>query len=73
VNLINSGRNKATLGVTQLLWQDDESTTHAQAMIERMFLFFEDNPKVPQALIASQDGDITRDIYRKSGTPGLPK
>ncbi|RMN29082.1 hypothetical protein ALQ62_05292 [Pseudomonas coronafaciens pv. zizaniae] len=72
-NLINSGRNKATLGVTQLLWQDDESTTHAQAMIERMFLFFEDNPKVPQALIASQDGDITRDIYRKSGTPGLPK
>ncbi|GKQ46932.1 hypothetical protein PSTH2693_17270 [Pseudomonas syringae pv. theae] len=72
-NLINSGRNKATLGVTQLLWQDDESTTHAQAMIERMFQFFENNPKVPQALIASQDGDITRDIYRKSGTPGLPK
>ncbi|KPW13985.1 Uncharacterized protein ALO42_03876 [Pseudomonas syringae pv. atrofaciens] len=72
-NLINSGRNKATLGVTQLLWQDDESTTHAQAMIERMFQFFENNPKVPQALIASQDGDIPRDIYRKSGTPGLPK
>ncbi|MBI6706542.1 type VI lipase adapter Tla3 domain-containing protein [Pseudomonas viridiflava] len=72
-NLINSGRNKATLGVTQFLWQDDESTSHAQATIERMFQFFQDNPKVPQALIASQDGDITRNIYRKSGTPGLPK
>ncbi|QQN26793.1 MULTISPECIES: type VI lipase adapter Tla3 domain-containing protein [Pseudomonas syringae group] len=72
-NLINSGRNKATLGVTQFLWQDDESTTHAQAMIEKMFQFFENNPKVPQAFIASQDGDIPRDIYRKSGTPGLPK
>ena len=37
--LINSGRNAATLGVTQFLWQDDESTTHAQGMIERLFSF----------------------------------
>ncbi len=72
-NLINSGRNGATLGVTLLLWQSDESTSHAQAMIERLFKFFDDNPKVPQALIASEDGDVTRDIYRKRGTPGLPK
>jgi hypothetical protein len=63
--LINSGRNKATLGVTQFLWQDDESTTHAQGMIERLFQFFDDNPQVPQALIASRDGDVTRDVYRK--------
>ncbi|SDP51614.1 Protein of unknown function [Pseudomonas reinekei] len=69
--LINSGRNKATLGVTQFLWQDDESTTHAQGMIERLFQFFDDNPQVPQALIASEDGDVTRDVYRKPGTPGL--
>ncbi|MBI6815296.1 type VI lipase adapter Tla3 domain-containing protein [Pseudomonas syringae] len=69
--LISSGRNKATLGVTQFLWQDDESTTHAQAMIERLFQFFDNNPKVPQALIASRDGDVTRDVYRKPGTPGL--
>ncbi|MDD0999772.1 DUF2875 family protein [Pseudomonas sp. TNT2022 ID1044] len=69
--LINSGRNKATLGVTQFLWQDDESTTHAQGMIERLFQFFDDNPQVPQALIASRDGDVTRDVYRKPGTPGL--
>ena len=72
-NLINSGRNSATLGVTQLLWQSDESTNYAQSMIERLFQFFEDNPKVPQALIASEDGDVTRNIYRKRGTPGLPK
>ncbi|BDM23433.1 MULTISPECIES: DUF2875 family protein [Pseudomonas] len=69
--LINTGRNAATLGVTQFLWQDDESTAYAQGMIERLFKFFEDNPKVPQALIASRDGDVTRDPYRKPGTPGL--
>ncbi|KPY69707.1 type VI lipase adapter Tla3 domain-containing protein [Pseudomonas syringae] len=72
-NLINSGRNAATLGVTQLLWQNDESTNYAQSMIERLFQFFEANPKVPQALIASEDGDVTRNIYRKRGTPGLQK
>jgi hypothetical protein len=69
--LINSGRNAATLGVTQFLWQDDESTSHAQGMIERLFQFFDDNPQVPQALIATRDGDVTRDVYRKPGTPGL--
>ncbi|MGE7990095.1 type VI lipase adapter Tla3 domain-containing protein [Pseudomonas sp. NPDC089554] len=69
--LINTGRNAATLGVTQFLWQDDESTTHAQGMIERLFTFFDDNPKVPQALIASRDGDVTRNGYRQPGTPGL--
>ncbi|AZF18669.1 DUF2875 family protein [Pseudomonas sp. R3-18-08] len=69
--LINSGRNAATLGVSLFLWQDDESTAHAQGMIERLFQFFDDNPKVPQALIASRDGDVTRDVYRKPGTPRL--
>ncbi len=69
--LINEGRNAATLGVTQFLWQDDESTDHAQGMIERLFTFFDDNPKVPQALLASQDGDVARDPFRKPGTPGL--
>ena len=69
--LINSGRNAATLGVTQFLWQDDENTPHAQAMIERLFGFFDDNPQVPQALLVSRDGDVPRDIYRQPGTPGL--
>ncbi|MBI6646033.1 DUF2875 family protein, partial [Pseudomonas synxantha] len=70
---ILSGRNAATLGVTLFLWQDAENTTHAQGMIERLFQFFDDNPKVPQALIVSEDGDVTRDGYRVAGTPGLPK
>lgn len=69
--LINSGRNKATLGVTLFLWQEDENTTHAQAMVEKLFQFFDDNPQVPQALIASRDGDVSRDVYREPGTPGL--
>ncbi|MEE5094065.1 DUF2875 family protein [Pseudomonas alliivorans] len=72
-SLINSGRNAATLGVTQFIWQDDENTAYAQSMIEQLFRFFEDNPKVPQALIASEDGDVTRNIYRQRGTPGLQK
>ncbi|AZE97713.1 hypothetical protein C4J95_0219 [Pseudomonas orientalis] len=69
--LISSGRLKATLGVTLFLWQEDENTSHAQAMIEKLFRFFDDNPQVPQALIASEDGDVTRNIYRERGTPGL--
>jgi hypothetical protein len=69
--LINSGRNNATLGVTLFLWQEDANTTHAQTMIEKLFQFFDDNPQVPQALIASRDGDVSRDIYRERGTPGL--
>lgn len=69
--LINSGRNAATLGVTQFLWQDDENAPHAQAMLERLFVFFDENPQVPQALIASRDGDVPRDIYRKPGTSAM--
>ncbi|OLT98723.1 hypothetical protein BVK86_28765, partial [Pseudomonas reinekei] len=68
---IHNGRNAATLGVTLFLWQDAENTTHAQGMIERLFQFFDDNPEVPQALIVSEDGDVTRDGLRVIGTPGL--
>ncbi len=68
---ILSGRNAATLGVTLFLWQDAENTTHAQGMIERLFQFFDDNPEVPQALIVSEDGDVTRDGLRVAGTLGL--
>jgi hypothetical protein len=68
---ILSGRNAATLGVTLFLWQDAENTTHAQGMIERLFQFFDDNPEVPQALIVSADGDVTRNGLRVAGTPGL--
>lgn len=68
---ILTGRNAATLGVTLFLWQDADSTTHAQKMIEHLFQFFDDNPKPPQALIVSEDGDVTRDGLRVAGTPGL--
>ncbi|MHC8314567.1 type VI lipase adapter Tla3 domain-containing protein [Pseudomonas sp. LB3P31] len=68
---ILSGRNAATLGVTLFLWQDAENATHAQGIIERLFQFFDDNPQVPQALIVSEDGDVTRNGLRVAGTPGL--
>jgi hypothetical protein len=68
---ILSGRNAATLGVTLFLWQDAENATHAQGMIERLFQFLDDNPEVPQALIVSEDGDVTRNGLRVPGTPGL--
>jgi hypothetical protein len=68
---ISDGRNAATLGVTLFLWQSADNTPHAQSMIERLFKFFDDNPKVPQALIVSEDGDVTRSGLRVAGTPGL--
>nr|WP_283770656.1 DUF2875 family protein [Pseudomonas syringae] len=68
---IVSGRNAATLGVSLFLWQDSENTLHAQGMIERLFQFFDKNPQVPQALIISRDGDVTRNGLRVAGTPGL--
>ncbi|WP_183138592.1 DUF2875 family protein [Pseudomonas coronafaciens] len=68
---IMSGRNAATLGVTLVLWQEAENTTHAQKMLESLFLFFDNNPKVPEALIVSEDGDVTRNGLRVAGTPGL--
>jgi hypothetical protein len=68
---ISDGRNAATLGVTLFLWQEADNTAHAQSMIERLFKFFDDNPKVPQALIVSEDGDVTRSGLRVTGTPGL--
>ncbi|KPY82902.1 DUF2875 family protein [Pseudomonas syringae pv. tagetis] len=69
-NILN-GRNAATLGVTLFLWQDAENTTHAQKILERLFRFFDENPLVPEALIVSEDGDVTRNGLRVSGTPGL--
>ena len=68
---ISDGRNAATLGVTLFLWQDADNTPHAQNMIERLYKFFDDNPRVPQALIVSEDGDVTRSGLRVAGTPGL--
>ncbi|KPW48181.1 DUF2875 family protein, partial [Pseudomonas syringae group genomosp. 3] len=69
-NIVN-GRNAATLGVTLFLWQDADNTTQAQSMIERLYKFFDENQQVPQALIVSEDGDVTRNGLRVAGTPGL--
>ncbi|MBD8557324.1 type VI lipase adapter Tla3 domain-containing protein [Pseudomonas lactis] len=68
---ILSGRNAATLGVTLFLWQHADNTTHAQPMIEKLFQFFDEHQDVPEALIISRDGDVTRSGYRIAGTPGV--
>ncbi|KPW53822.1 superfamily protein, partial [Pseudomonas caricapapayae] len=68
---IMSGRNAATLGVTLVLWQEAENALSAQSMIEHLLQFFEKNLQVPEALIVSRDGDVTRNGLRVAGTPGL--
>lgn len=40
-------------------------------MIEKLFQFFDDHKDVPQALIVSEDGDVTRSANRVAGTPGV--
>ncbi|WP_268797624.1 type VI lipase adapter Tla3 domain-containing protein [Pseudomonas huanghezhanensis] len=69
---IISARNGATLGVNLFLWQESEDTTHAQHIIERVFQFFADNAEVPEALILTSDGDVSRAGNRMPGTPRLP-
>ncbi len=70
-SLIRNGRNKGSLGVTLFLWQQDANALHAQRLIAQLFEFFDAHPEVPQALIASRDGDVVREMYRPYGTPGL--
>ncbi len=67
-DLIVEGRRLAQLGVTLFLWQDDEQTTSTQAMIERLFAFFDAHPDVPEALIVVSDGDHARRVGLPPGS-----
>ncbi|PTT62700.1 hypothetical protein DBR34_08420 [Stenotrophomonas sp. HMWF003] len=71
-SLISNGRNKGSLGVTLFLWQQDANTNHAQHLIEQLFNFMAEHAEVPQAMIASRDGDVARNMYRPAGSPALP-
>lgn len=68
---ISEGRRKARLGVTLFLWQDDEMSLSSQAIIERLFAFFDDNPEVPAAILVVSDGDYKRMMGGKPGGRGL--
>ncbi|HVI55666.1 MAG TPA: DUF2875 family protein [Luteibacter sp.] len=57
---IRDGRQGGGLAVTLFLWQDDEMSENGQAMIERLFAFFDANPDVPEALVVVNDGDYER-------------
>jgi len=69
---ISDGRRKATLGATLFLWQDDEMSLSSQAIIERVFAYFDDNPQVPAAMLLVSDGDYERMAGCKPGGGGLP-
>ncbi|WP_238536675.1 type VI lipase adapter Tla3 domain-containing protein, partial [Pseudomonas sp. M47T1] len=66
-SLILSGRNAATLGVTLFVCEKADNTLYAQGMIQELFNFMEKNKEVPQALIVSNDGDVTRNLSRPRG------
>jgi hypothetical protein len=70
--MIATGKQKGQLGVTQFLWQADANTEHAQGMIEQLFAFFDENAEVPQALIASRDGDTARRYLQDRRIPNPP-
>ncbi|MGH8052596.1 MAG: type VI lipase adapter Tla3 domain-containing protein [Stenotrophomonas sp.] len=70
-DLIDTGRFKGSLGVTLFLWQQDANVAHAQPMIEQLFELFDTQTELPLAMIASRDGDVTRQPYAPPGTPPL--
>lgn len=71
-HMLSTGKQKGQLGVTELLWHVDQNAAHAQDLIEQLFRFFDENAEVPEALIASRDGDILRDRYSAPSAPRLP-
>lgn len=70
--LIGEGRNEGSLGVTLLLWQEDANTSHAQKMINALFELFDTNTEIPMAMIATRDGDSTRNRYAPIEAGPLP-
>ncbi|HVI55665.1 MAG TPA: DUF2875 family protein [Luteibacter sp.] len=66
-------RQSAGLAVTLFLWQDDEMSDNGQAMIERLFAFFDANPDVPEALVFVNDGDYARILADRPGSGRLSK
>ncbi|PRF77272.1 hypothetical protein C6Q12_10600 [Burkholderia multivorans] len=66
-------RQKASLGVTLFLWQEDANTADGAGMIEKLFAFFDAHPDVPATLVVSQDGSMLRSLLVApgSGRPSL--
>ena len=63
---ISDGRQKAGFGASLFLWQEDANTSDPVAMVEKLFAFFDTHPDVPEAILFSEDGSLTREL---SGPP----
>lgn len=64
---IADARQKAGLGATLFLWQEDANTNDPVVMIEKLFAFFDQHRDVPEAILFSQDSSVMRDLL---GPPG---
>jgi hypothetical protein len=64
---IADSRQKAGLGVTLFLWQEDANTADGAEMVEKLFHFFDTHPDVPAALVYSLDGSAQRSLLGASG------
>lgn len=70
---IADNRQKASLGVSLFLWQEDASTNDSPAMIQKLFDFFDAHPDVPEAVVFSFDGITMRELLKAPGSGILPK
>ena len=70
---IADGRQKAGLGATLFLWQEDANTKDPVGLIEQMFAFFDAHPDVPQAVVFSEDGSMLRSLLGTPGEKPLPQ
>jgi hypothetical protein len=64
---ISDARQKAGLGATLFLWQDDANSDDGAAIVKKLFDFFDTHPDAPSALVFSIDGTLTRALL---GAPG---
>ncbi|WP_186060657.1 type VI lipase adapter Tla3 domain-containing protein [Burkholderia gladioli] len=67
---IADSRQKAGLGVTLFLWQEDANGDDGAAMLEKLFDFFDAHPDVPAALVYSLDGSTMRSLLGAPGSGG---
>jgi hypothetical protein len=67
---IAGARQRAGLGVSIFLWQEDANTNDGAAMIDKLFAFFETHRDVPAALVYSIDGSMLRSLLGAPGSGG---
>jgi hypothetical protein len=59
---ISSELQGASLVYTYAIWIDDVNGEDASPLIDKLFVFFDAHPEVPQAIVMCQDGDMVREF-----------